>query len=166
MSPLDEAAVRLAAGRLMARKAWTRRELEVRLLRKGAPPEIAAAVVADLTARGYLDDAQFARHWVETRASARLIGAVRLREELRARGVDPDVAEAALRDGAQAEHDLDRAMEAGRRKLRTLVSDEANPAAADPRQRDRAAVRLRDHLLRRGYPAGVVTRVVRTLLGL
>jgi len=28
------------------------------------------------------------------------------------------------------------------------------------------AFRLRDHLLRRGYPGGVVTRVVRTLLGL
>jgi regulatory protein len=111
-------------------------------------------VVADLVARGYLDDAQFARHWVQTRASVRLLGPLRLRDELRARGVEAELAEAAVRESFDAEGELTRALEAGRRKLRTLQSDE------------RVAFRLRDHLLRRGYPGGVVTRVVRTLLGL
>ena len=42
---------------------------------------VAAEVVADLVGRGYVDDAAFARHWVETRA-ARGYGAARLRAAL------------------------------------------------------------------------------------
>ncbi len=56
-------------------------------MRRGAPRAVAAEVVADLVGRGYVDDAAFARHWVQTRA-ARGYGAARLRAELRARGLD------------------------------------------------------------------------------
>lgn len=111
------------------------------------------AVVADLVARGYVDDGAFARHWVETRA-ARGYGAARLRAELRARGVA-----SALIDGALAavtpDAALVRAREAARRRL---------PALARGRP-DRVAARLRDHLLRRGFPAGTVVRVLREALG-
>src|SRR5205809_6731785 len=82
---LDAKAARLAAADLLARRAWTQTELTRRLIRRGAPAEIAASVVADLTARGHVDDAAFARHFVETRA-ARGYGAARLAGELRARG--------------------------------------------------------------------------------
>ena len=161
-TPLDDAAVRLAAGDLLSRKAWTRAELERRLVRRGAPPDVAAEVVADLAGRGHLDDAQFARQWVQTRASVRLLGPVRLRDELRGRGVDGEIVEAALREAFDADGELARALEAGRRKLRAFEG-RSQGAGRDPQS---AALRLRDHLLRRGYPGGVVTRVVRTLLGL
>ena len=120
---------------------------------RGAPPDVAADVVTDLTARGHLDDAAFARHWVETR-SARGYGAARLRADLRARGVAAPLVDAALGTltGAGA---LDRARAVAERRLPSL-------RRADPA---RAAARLRDHLLRRGYPAGIVTRVVRETLG-
>jgi len=52
-------------------------------------------VVADLTARGYLDDAAFAHHWAAAR-SARGYGPARLRAELRARGVGTPLIDAAL----------------------------------------------------------------------
>ena len=168
-APLDAAAARVVAGDLLSRKAWSQRELERRLVRRGAPAAVAAEVVADLAARGYLDDAQFARHWVQTRASVRFLGPLRLRDELRARGVDTELAEAALRESFDTEGELARALEAGRRKLRTLEGAErrARRSAADPgREAQRAALRLHDHLLRQGYPGGVVTRVVRTLLAL
>jgi SOS response regulatory protein OraA/RecX len=51
-------------------------------------------VVADLVGRGYVDDAAFARHWVETRA-ARGLGAARLAAELRP-GAWPRRCQAAL----------------------------------------------------------------------
>src|SRR5262249_59760729 len=76
-----------AAADLLARRRWPRADLARRLIRRGAPREVADAVIADLMARGYLDDAAFARQWVESR-SARGYGAARLRAELRARGVD------------------------------------------------------------------------------
>src|SRR5437016_14275719 len=92
---LDAKAARLAAADLLSRRAWTQTELTRRLIRRGAPPEVAASVVDDLIARGYVDDATFARHYVETRA-ARGYGATRLAGELRARGVAPAVVAGAL----------------------------------------------------------------------
>ncbi len=74
------------AGDLLSRRAWTRADLAARLRRRGAPADVATEVVDDLVARGYVDDAAFARHWVTARA-ARGYGAGRLRLELRARGI-------------------------------------------------------------------------------
>jgi regulatory protein len=109
--------------------------------------------VADLAARGHLDDAAFARQWVATR-SARGYGPARLRAELRARGVDAVLIDTALGelDAAAA---LERARAIAARRLPAL-------RGGDPL---RAAARLRDHLLRRGYTAGIVARVVRETLG-
>jgi regulatory protein len=109
-------------------------------------------VADDLVGRGYVDDAAFARHWVTTRA-ARGYGAARLRAELRARGVAMahiDAALTALDRGGQ----LDEARRLARRRLPAL-------ARVAP---DKAAARLRDHLLRRGFPGGVVAQVVRESL--
>jgi regulatory protein len=110
-------------------------------------------VVADLAARGYLDDAAYARHWVSTRAS-RGYGAARLRAELRGRGVPSGLIDAAL--GALEPDDaLARAREVAGRRL---------PALRRGRP-ERLATRLRDYLLRRGYPGAVVARVVRECAG-
>ena len=120
-------------------------------MRRGATPDVADAVVDDLTGRGYLDDAGFARQWVETR-SARGYGVARLRAELRARGVDPALIDAAVASVEPATA-LERAREVARHRL---------PAIARSRP-ERAAARLSDYLLRRGYAPGVVARVVREL---
>jgi regulatory protein len=127
--------------------------LTARLRRRGAPAEVADEVVADLTARGYLDDALFARLWVATR-SARGYGRVRLAAELRARGVAPALVQEAL-GAVEPDADLERARAIARRRLPALRSARG----------ERAAGRLRDHLLRRGFAGGLVARVVRELLG-
>lgn len=150
---LDEKAARLAAGDLLSRHAWTQRELSARLRRRGAPADVAATVVADLTARGYLDDAAFARQWVLSRAP-RGYGAARLRAELRQRGVAAAVIETALA-GLDRDAALEQARAVARRRLPAFKRISA----------DRAGARLRDHLLRRGYSATVVTRVLRESLG-
>jgi regulatory protein len=149
---LDAKAARLAAADLLSRRAWTKSELTRRLVRRGAPQGTAAEVVADLAARGYIDDAAFARHFVETRA-ARGYGAARLAGELRARGVAPALVTGALA-ALDGDAQLDRARALAQRRLVTLrrISEE------------RAAARLRDYLLRRGFDSGVVLRVVRELI--
>jgi len=163
---LDAKAARLAAGDLLSRRDWTMAELTRRLVRRGAPPEVAAAVVDDLAGRGYIDDAAFARHFVETRV-ARGYGAARLAADLRARGVAPALITAALADldgGAQ----LERVRALARRRLETLTATApARSALASRRSAapDRTAGRLRDYLLRRGFPVPVVLRVVRELTG-
>jgi len=110
-------------------------------------------VVRDLAARGYLDDAAYARHWVATRVS-RGYGPARLRAELRARGVVPRLIDDAL-SAMEPGEPLARARDAARRRLPALRRGRA----------DRVAPRLRDYLLRRGYAAGVVARVVRESTG-
>jgi regulatory protein len=145
-------AARLAAGDLLARRAWTRAELTARLRRRGAPADVATTVVDDLAGRGYVDDAAFARHWVTTRA-ARGYGAARLRAELRARGVAANLIEAAL-SALDRGGQLDEARRLAGRRLASLTG--AGPAKAAPR--------LRDYLLRRGFPNGVVSQVVRESL--
>jgi regulatory protein len=145
----------VAAFDLLARKAWTRRDLAARLRRRGAPPEIAQAVVADLEARGYVDDAAFARWWAEARARGRRIGSRRLGGELRARGIPRALADAAVASAFEAVPEPERALEAARRRLPALRR--GAPA--------RLPARLRDYLLRRGYPAATVMAVVTQLLG-
>ena len=153
---LDEKAARLAAFDLLARKSWSGRDLTRRLRRRGASPEIAAAVVADLTGRGYVDDQAFARWWAEARARGRRIGSRRLRQELLAKGIPREMVEAALAAAFEEVGEAERALEAARRRLPAL---QRGAGAA------RAPARLAEYLLRRGYPASMVRHVVRTLLG-
>lgn len=110
-------------------------------------------MVADLVGRGYVDDAAFARHWVQTRA-ARGYGGARLRAELRARGVPTPLIDAALAT-LEDEDQLARARAVARRRLPALRRGKP----------ERVAARLLDYLLRRGYAASVVRRVVRELMG-
>ena len=139
----------------MARKSWSGRELARRLRRRGAPTEIAQAVVADLTDRGYVDDRAFARWWAEARARGRRVGSHRLRQELLAKGIPRAMAEAAIAAAFEEVAEAERALEAGRRRL---------PALLRGGRTARAPARLADYLLRRGYPASAVRHTVRVLL--
>jgi regulatory protein len=136
---------------LLARHPWTRADLTRRLRRRGVPDDLAGRLVADLVARGYVDDAAFARRWVETRA-ARGYGAARLRAELGARGVARDLIDATL-GALEAGALLELARAAARRRLPGLR-----------RRPERAPARLHDFLVRRGYGPAVAVRVVRELL--
>ena len=86
--------------------------------------------------------------------STRGYGPARLRVELRARGVAAALVDAALAE-LEADAELERARAVARRRLPALLVV----------QPERAAARLRDHLLRRGYATSVVARVVGESLG-
>ena len=152
---LDAKAAKLAAFDLLACRAWSTRELTERLGRRGASPDVARAVVADLQSRGYLDDEAFARWWAQARAEARRIGSLRLRQELAAKGIPRELAAAAVEAAFEGGSEVDRALEAGRRRLPALLR-------AAP---DRVPSRLAGYLLRRGYPGQLVRRVVKRLIG-
>jgi regulatory protein len=136
---------------LLSRKAWTRQELRQRLGRRGTPPDVAEALVADLEARGYLDDRAYAVAWADTRAREQGYGSRRLRDTLLARGVARPLVEAAVGAALAGADEENRARTVARRRLAALRRGRS----------DTVARRLRDHLLRRGYPPGVVRRVVR-----
>jgi len=150
---LDARRARTVALDLLARKSWTRRDLIARLHRRGAPPEVAEAVVAELEARGYVDDRAFAAVWAESRARDRSFGRQRLRDELRARGIARPLVEAAIVRAFEDTDEVTRAQRAAVRRLVTLRRQSP----------DQAARRLHDYLRRRGYPGDVVRQVLRAL---
>ena len=81
--------------RSLERSGAARRDLERRLVRRGHSREAAAAALERAERGGLIDDAAFARHYVETRAT-RGRGPGRLVRDLLARGVARDLAEQAV----------------------------------------------------------------------
>ena len=82
----------------LARREHGRLELTAKLESRGFAPDCAAGVVAQLVAEGLQDDVRFADTLVRARIS-RGQGPLRIRSELRSRGITEDVAAAALRKG-------------------------------------------------------------------
>ncbi|WP_297526585.1 regulatory protein RecX [Thiohalobacter sp.] len=112
-SPGDEQAeVRAAALRLLARREHSRLELARKLRQRGRPEALVAQVLDELVEARLLSDARFAEQYVHSRAG-RGYGPVRIRAELRERGVSEADIEAALE---AAEADWGQLAEAARRK--------------------------------------------------
>ena len=86
---------------------------------------------------------------------ARRVGSHRLRLELLQKGIPRDVAAAAIAAAFEEAPEALRCLEAGRRRLPALLR------AGVPR----AAPRLRDYRVRRGYPMAEVMRTVAALIG-
>jgi regulatory protein len=114
------------------------------------PDEAAAAVLARFTDAGLIDDAAFARAWVESRHHNRGLARRALSAELKQRGVDGQDIEAAVSA-------LDPAEELA--TARRLVAKAMRASRGKPLPtRIRRLVGL---LARKGYPAPVAYRIVR-----
>ena len=81
---------------MLTLRARTEKEIAERLGAAGFPSTVVAEAVARLKELRLLDDADFARAWVEERMRRKGSGPEVLRAELRAKGVDPEVTEEAL----------------------------------------------------------------------
>jgi regulatory protein len=144
------AALSRAFGALAAR-AHTVRDMDARLGRAGFAPEAVDGAVTRLQDLGYLNDVAFADGWVATRRANRLHGTMRLRHDLARHGVDAATIDVAIADDGNEE---------GRA---TIVATRAVASLAGT-DRATATRRLAGQLARRGFPAGVVARVVRATL--
>ncbi len=92
----DPATVLDAAARFLEVRPRSVEEVRRRLREAGYRPDLVEGAVDRMTVLGYLDDAAFARSWVESRDRARPRGARALRDELRRKGVAAADIEAAL----------------------------------------------------------------------
>ncbi|GHU67812.1 regulatory protein RecX [Clostridia bacterium] len=79
----------------LQQRARTEREMRSKLESKGFDAEVVSYILSRLYATDLLDDARFAAEWVQAR-SHKALGARRIRQELRAKGVPDDVADNAL----------------------------------------------------------------------
>ena len=142
------------AHRLIDHRMRTRRELAVRLRSKGRPDEVIDQVLDRLEHAGLIDDGRFARSWIDERLRRRPAGLSLLRRELRQKGIDAEVVEAALEESASREGESERAYEALRRQSHRY-------ARLD---RDAAHRRMVAFLGRRGFGQAVIYQVVHRVL--
>lgn len=82
--------------RLLGSRPRSQQEIAQRLNRAGYPPEIVSAALARLQQQGYLDDAAFIAWWIENRARFSPRGRRALQQELRQKGLDPQMIDQAL----------------------------------------------------------------------
>ena len=132
-------------------QARSRSELATKLAKKQVPAEIADRLLDRFEEVGLVDDAAFARDWVQSRQPGRGLARRALSAELRRKGVAPDVIAEAV-DTIDPDDEVDAARQLVRRKLGSLQ-----------RHHDQVVIvrRLTGMLARKGYPPGVAYRVVR-----
>jgi regulatory protein len=131
----------------------TRQQLADLLAQRGVPEDAAETVLDRFTEVGLIDDAAFARAWVSSRQAGRGLARRALNAELRAKGVEPEVAAEAV---GEVDDDDERA--AARRLVERRVGS--------MRRLDRATAtrRLMGMLARKGYNGGLAAAVIREAL--
>ncbi|WP_249423982.1 regulatory protein RecX [Nocardioides coralli] len=135
-------------------RARSRQELADKLAQRNVPTEIATRLLDRFEEVGLVDDAAFARQWVEGRQAARGLAPRALAQELRRKGVDDGVAREAI-DQIDRDAQDEAARALVRKRLRSL-------ARFDEATRTRRLVGM---LARKGYDAGLAHAVVRDELG-
>ena len=149
---LKDRALDLLAGRPRGRGELRQKLMHGTKARPAPPIDQINLVLDQLAADGWIDDQSFATFWVEQRDRFRPKGALALRAELRGKGVSREDSERAI----EPERDLERALDAGRRKAQALISRPTIDARAF---RDS----LGPFLLRRGFNGAVAREAIATL---
>ena len=109
-------------------------------------------VLASLERYGYLDDAEFARQWRNSRERRKPRGAFLLRRELRGKGVSDELIDATLVGLDEA----DGAYRAGQKPARRWLAGDAMPYTEFRRK-------MWEYLRRRGFGSGVAGETISRL---
>jgi len=140
MSPEETRAALDYALKLLAIRKRTSRQLELRLIEKGFDEEIISRLIRNLEERKLLDDADFAKSFVQEKRNLRPMGKRRLEYELKTKGIPKPVAESALSDISE---------EAERAAAGDLAA--ARAAALGNLTREKKRKKIYDYLVRRGF---------------
>ncbi len=151
-------AARKTAYRYLETTARSRNEIERRLERGGFPEEVVAQVIVEIEERGWLNDTEFARSWVEDRADRKQYGQRRLSAELQRKGIDSaTISETLL--VVTPEDELVRAIGAISKKFPTESLASLSGAVLQSEKR-----KIANYLLRRGFGWSIITQVYKHLM--
>lgn len=134
-----------ASLRLLRFRPRSEQEIRARLSRK-FPPSIVEKTIASLRERGFIDDRLFARYWVENRREFKPSGFRKLRHELRAKGVSPEIIREVL-EGMDFEEEACKAALRKAQRWRALDELSFKKKAAD-------------FLARQGFSFDIIERVL------
>lgn len=152
MEPSDDYARALqVALRYVSFRQRSITEVRRRVGREFSQP-VVEKVLESLKRYGYLDDADFARRWRDSRERRKPRGSFALRRELRAKGVADGIIDAALEDLDES----DSAYRAGERRAERWLEGGQMPYPEFRRK-------MWDHLRRRGFGSGVAVETTSRL---
>ncbi|GAB4127001.1 MAG: RecX family transcriptional regulator [Roseiflexaceae bacterium] len=143
-----------AALRILESRPRSAHEIRDRLQRKGFEPDLIDYALERLTDLGLINDAVFARYWIENRQLARPRGPAALRDELRRKGIDRDLISETLQDEELIGDPDQQALVLARSVVRKYAN------AADYAAFSR---RLGGFLQRRGFHQGTIRPIVAQL---
>lgn len=126
-------------------------ELRRHLTKRRYDEKEIALAIERLREQGYVDDRAFAEYWLDQRARFRPKGAVALKSELRAKGIDASLVDEVLGEGERDEPKIARA---------ALASRLARWQALDPRDRKTKAQAF---LRQRGFSFDTIDEVLGSL---
>ncbi|MDP2913248.1 MAG: regulatory protein RecX [Candidatus Omnitrophota bacterium] len=147
----DKLKIRAKNNAYMLLRQRPRSEFEIRrrLELKGYDGPVIDGIVEGLKRTGDIDDAKFAKLWMESRMHSSPVGDVVLRHELKEKGVKDSIIEATMADkaGSYDEYEVAFSMAVERfERLKKL-------------DRRKALKRLYDFLMRRGFKYDTVRRI-------
>ncbi len=146
-----------ASGYINARMR-TEKQLRKYLSDKGFDGSEIDAVVEEFKKYGYIDDMNYAMLYFEY-AFGKGRGMIRIRKELREKGIDPDIIDEAY-DMLETDHDEYETAEAvGRQVLAGTDTEDL-----DYREKQKLRARIARRLAGRGFPADIVYKVAGRLV--
>ena len=157
----DPAVVLEAAARFLEARPRSVQETRRRLVSAGYRADLVEATIEGLVELGMLDDEAFARMWLESRDRAHPRGRRALRQELRLKGIDDDIALQALdqrdlgREGSAEETTEEQVAQRLLDRKRRLLD-----RLDDPRLRRSRAYEL---LTRAGFASDLASRLAASL---
>jgi regulatory protein len=135
---------------LLRQRPRSEQEIRKRLKLKGYEDDVVNEVVLALKKSGELDDAKFARLWVDARINFNPMGEIVLRQELKAKGVSDAIIDATLAECLETYDEFEAALKMAREQFERF-------AKLDKRK---ALKRIYDFLVRRGFKFEIVERVL------
>ena len=150
----DEQGLYEIAVRALARRARSTNEVRAILAKRKGDKEDIEAVLRRLREHGYLDDARFARSYVASRLENDRLGPRRVRQDLAARRVHPELIQKTVR---AAYEDVDE-----RELLRQYIQKKVRIQSGTPKASAVAALYRR--LLRAGFRSDTIARELQGLM--
>ena len=140
------------AADLLSRRDHATGELSRKLRQRGFTPQEVSDTLTKLEENGYLSDTRFAENYARELMEKRLLGNFGAVMKMRERGIDEDLARAAVEAASAGNPEYQRALEVLERKYRIV------PDASDGKTVPKAAAMLK----RKGFAAASIRRAIQT----
>lgn len=152
---LQEERARQTATRSLNAAPRTRSQLESKLEEKDIPEDVIAAVLDRYEEVGLVNDLEFARGWIRSRAASKGIAAMALREELQRKGIATDVIEQALSECLAPEKEHSFGEDLARVKARAVVLRIGAENLQSRQEQDKALRKIVAAVARKGHSPGL-----------